>query len=58
MSGCVECVMANREVPGIQILSARADLRGACAEATSGEEGGSRRKHRFPRAEPKVEEAA
>jgi hypothetical protein len=49
--------MGNREVPRIGILRARADLR-ARAEASLGEEGGSRGKH-FPRAtEPEAEEAA
>jgi hypothetical protein len=58
VSGCVEGVMGNREVPRIEILRPRADLRGASAE-TSAEEGGPRRKHGFPRAtEPKAEEAA
>jgi hypothetical protein len=50
--------MGNREVPRIGILRARADLR-ARAEASPGEEGGSRGKHGFPRAtEPEAEEAA
>jgi len=51
--------MGNREVPRIAVLSLRADLRGAQAEACAGEEGGSRGKHGFPRAtEPKGKEAA
>ena len=55
----VEGVMGNREVPRSAILSQRGDLGGALAEACSGEEGGSRGKHGFPRAaEPKAEEAA
>jgi hypothetical protein len=59
VSDCGEGVMGNREVPRIVILSARADLRGARAEAFIGEEGGSRGKHGFPRAtEPEAEEAA
>ena len=50
--------MGNREVPRIGILRARADLR-ARAEASPGEEGGSRGKHCFPReTEPEAEEAA
>jgi hypothetical protein len=51
--------MGNREVPRIEILRLRAHSRGAPAEASSEEEGGSRGKHGFPRAtEPKAEEAA
>jgi hypothetical protein len=51
--------MGNREVPRIGILRARADLRGARAEACPGEEGGTWGKHGFPRAtEPEAEEAA
>jgi hypothetical protein len=51
--------MGNREVPRIAILSTGAGLRGARAEASPGEEGGSRGKHGFPRAkEPEAEEAA
>ena len=50
--------MGNREVPRIEILSTRADLRGAWAEASPGEEGGARGKPGFPRAtEPEAEEA-
>jgi hypothetical protein len=53
-----EGVMGIREVPRIGILRARADLR-ALAEASPGEEGGSRGNHGFPRAtEPEAEEAA
>ena len=52
----VEGVMGNRELPRIEILSTRADLRGARAGASPGEEGGS---HGFPRAtEPKAKEHA
>jgi hypothetical protein len=59
VSGCVEGGMGDREVPQIGILSVRADLRGARAEASPREEGGSRGKHGFPRAtQPKAEEAA
>jgi hypothetical protein len=58
VSGCVEGVMGNREVPRIDILSVGADLRGARPEARSGEEGGSWGKPGFPRAEPQAEEAA
>ena len=51
--------MGNREVPRIEILRARADLRGARAEACPGEEGGSWGKHGFPPAtEPKAKEEA
>jgi hypothetical protein len=51
--------MGNREVPRIGILSTCGDLRGARAEASPGEEGGSRRKRGFPRAtEPQAKEAA
>jgi hypothetical protein len=51
--------MGNREVPRIAILDSRADLRGARAEASSGEEGGARGQHRFPPAtEPQAKEAA
>jgi hypothetical protein len=54
----VEGVMGNREVPRIAILRARADLRGAQAEASAGE-GASRGQHGFPRAtEPQAKEAA
>jgi hypothetical protein len=49
--------MGNREVPRIEILRLRAHPGGALAEACSGEEGGSRGKHGFPRAtEPKAKE--
>ena len=59
MSGRVEGVMGNREVPRIEILGLRAHLRGALTEACSEEEGGSRGKHGFPRAtEPEAEEKA
>jgi hypothetical protein len=51
--------MGNREVPRIEILSTRADLRGARAAASQGKEGGSRGKHGFPRAtEPEAKEVA
>jgi hypothetical protein len=51
--------MGNREVPRIEILRLRAHLRGALAEASPGEEGGSRGKHGFPPAtEPEAETAA
>jgi hypothetical protein len=51
--------MGNREVPRIETLRARADLRGARAEACPGEEGGSWGKHSFPPAtEPQAREAA
>jgi hypothetical protein len=59
VSGCVEGVMGNREVPRIEILRLRAQLRGARAEASTEEEGGSWVKHGFPHAtEPEAEEAA
>jgi hypothetical protein len=59
VSGCVEGVMGNREVPWIAILSARVDLRGARAEASMEGEGGPWGKDGFPHApEPKAEEAA
>ena len=59
MSGCVEGVMGNREVPRIEILRLRAYLRGARAEASTEEEGGSWRKHGFSRAtKPNAEEEA
>jgi hypothetical protein len=49
--------MGNREVPRIEILRLRAHLRGALAEASTGEEGGAWGKHGFPHAtEPKAEE--
>jgi hypothetical protein len=51
--------MGNREVPRIAILRLRAHLRGALAEAYTGEEGGTRGKHGFPRAtKPEAEETA
>jgi hypothetical protein len=51
--------MGNREVPRIAIHGPRADLRGARAEASPEEEGGSRGKHGFPRAtEPQAREVA
>jgi hypothetical protein len=51
--------MGNREVPHNAILSVRADLRGARAEACPGEEGGTWGKHGFPHAtEPQAREAA
>jgi hypothetical protein len=53
----VEGVMGNREVPRIAILGLRADLNGARAVASTGEEGGSWGKHGFPHAtEPKAKE--
>jgi hypothetical protein len=59
VSGCGEEVMGNREVPRIDILGTRADLRGARAEARPEKEGGSRGKHVFLRAtDSKAEEAA
>jgi hypothetical protein len=55
----VEGVMGNREVPRIDLLRLRAHLRGALAELSPEEEGGSRGKHGFPRAtEPEAEEVA
>ncbi len=57
MSGRVEGVMGNREVPRIAILGARADLRGACSVATREEEGGPWGKHGFLHAtEPEARE--
>jgi len=50
VSGRVEGVMGNREVPRIEVLGGRADLRGASSGASLEEEGGSRGKHGFPRA--------
>jgi hypothetical protein len=51
--------MGNREVPRIELLSTGADLRGARAEASPEEEGGSGGKHGFPHAtEPQAKEAA
>jgi hypothetical protein len=59
VSGCVEGVMGNREVPWIEILGTGADLGGARAKARPGKEGGSWGKPGFPHAtEPKAEEAA
>jgi len=59
VSGCGEGVMGNREVPRIEILRLRADLRGAQAEACAEEERGSWGKHGFPHAtEPEAKEAA
>jgi hypothetical protein len=48
MSGCVEGVMGNREVPRIEILGLRAHLRGALAEVCPEKEGGSWGKHGSP----------
>ena len=58
MSGHVEGVMGNREVPRIEILRLlRVHLRDALAEACPEEEGGSWGKHGFPHAtEPEAEE--
>jgi hypothetical protein len=51
--------MGNREVPRIGILNTCADLHGARAEASPGEEGGSRGKPGFPRAtEPQAKDVA
>jgi hypothetical protein len=59
VSGRGQGVMGNREVPRIEIHGARADLRGARAEASPEEEEGSRGKHGFPRAtEPQAREVA
>jgi hypothetical protein len=59
VSGRGEGVMGNREVPRIEILRVRADLRGSRPEASPEKEGGSRGKHGFPRAtEPEAKEAA
>jgi hypothetical protein len=59
VSGDVEGVMGNREVPRIEILRLRTHLRGARAEACLEEEGGSRAKHGLPRAtEPEAQEVA
>jgi hypothetical protein len=59
VSGRVEGVMGNREVPRIEILRLRAHLGGALAEACSGKEGGPWGKHGFSHAtEPEAEEAA
>jgi hypothetical protein len=59
MSGRVEGVMGDREVPRIEILRLRAQVGGARAGACPGEEGGSWGKHGFPHAtEPKAAEAS
>jgi hypothetical protein len=59
VSGRLEGVIGNREVPRIGILRLRAHLRGALAEACAEEERGSRGKLGFPRAtEPEAEERA
>jgi hypothetical protein len=59
VSGGVEGVMGNREVPRNDLLRLRAHLRGALAVACPEKEGGSRGKHGFPRAtEPKAKETA
>jgi hypothetical protein len=50
VSGDVEEVRGNREVPLSEILVARGDLSGAGAEANIGEEGGSWGKPGFPHA--------
>jgi hypothetical protein len=51
--------MGNREVPRVEILRLRVHLGGALAEASPGEEGGSRGKHGFPGAtEPEAREVA
>jgi hypothetical protein len=50
VSGDVEGVWGNREVPLSEILVARGDLSGAGAEANIGEEGGSWGKPGFPHA--------
>jgi len=50
VSGDVEGVRGNREVPPSEILVARGDLSDAGAEANIGEEGGSWGKHGFPHA--------
>jgi hypothetical protein len=51
--------MGNREVPRIELLRVRADMRGARPEASPAKEGGSRGKHGFPRGtEPQAKEAA
>jgi hypothetical protein len=47
----------NREVPPIQILDERGDMRAAAVEAYATKEGGSWGKHGFPHAtEPKARE--
>jgi hypothetical protein len=59
VSGRVEGVMGNREVPRIALLAPCTDLRGAWGQASSGEEGGSWGEHGFPHAtEPEAREAA
>ena len=59
MSGGVEGVMGNREVPRIGILGPRVAMGGAWSEASSGEEVGPWGKHGFPHAtKPKAREAA
>jgi hypothetical protein len=59
VSGGVEGVMENREVPRIGILGPCADMGGAWSKASSGEERGSRGKPGFPRAtKPEAREAA
>jgi hypothetical protein len=59
VSGIVEGVGGNREVPPFLILVGRADMGGAPDEAGSEEEGGSWGKHGFPRAtEPEAKEDA
>ncbi len=55
MSGLVEGDGGNREVPALDFLGTRRDLRAARAEAYLEEEGGSWGKHGFPRgSEPKA----
>jgi len=57
VSGDVEGEGGNREVSPLDLFEARGDLSGACFEACSPEEGGSRGKHGFPRAsEPEASE--
>jgi hypothetical protein len=61
VSGRVEGVMGNREVPRMVVLAACVGPGpgGAWGQASLGKEGGSRGKHGFPRAtEPKAMEAA
>jgi hypothetical protein len=50
VSGDVEGVRGNREVPPPAILGARGALSGAGVEACAEEEGGSWGKHGFPHA--------
>jgi hypothetical protein len=58
VSGRVEGVMGNREVPRIVVPAACVGPGGARGQASLGKEGGSRGKHGFPRAtEPKAMEA-